>query len=156
MKQWNYKMKRLCSETLKGIGKRAELNKCDVCLVSRILWHLQLLLWKNGDYDSAYSPVTFCYYFSLQAYAAPFQWRLLIFVRKNLWCWVLEAKKKHVSLKSYSLKMRIVCKINMLTRITDWKILWEYSCSSNNIKNWGPSPYNSLHHTHNRKCFSVL
>ena len=31
-----------------------------------------------------------------------------------------------------------------------------YSCLSDNIKNQGPGPYNSLHHTHDKKYFSGL
>ena len=38
---------------------------------------------KNGDYDIWYSPVNFCHNFSSQVYAVPFQWRLLIFIRKK-------------------------------------------------------------------------
>ena len=69
---------------------------------------------------------------------------------------MLEANKKQVPLKSYSLKIRIdsvnqilknkekvakTCNINKLTRITDQKILCVcvYSCLSNN-KKWGPGP----------------
>ena len=39
--------------------------------------------------------------FSFQVYTVPFWWRLLIFIRKNLWQRVLEANKKQVLLKSY-------------------------------------------------------
>ena len=148
-------------QPLQGIVKRAELNKCDICLVSRILWHKRiapsLKVW--GLWDYVYSPVTFHYYFSLQVYAAPFQWRLLIFIEKNLWRWVLEANKKPVSLKSCRLKIRIDFvnqilrnkekvkqprNVNILTRTTDRKILYLYSCLSNDTKNRGPGPYNSL------------
>ena len=38
----------------------------------------------------------------------------------------------------------------MQTRITDWKILCVYT------KNWGPGPYNSLHHADNRRYFLGL
>ena len=42
-----------------------------------------------------------------QVYAAPFQWRLLIYIGKNLWRRVLEVNKKQVPLKSYSLEIRV-------------------------------------------------
>ena len=70
------------------------------CLVSRILRHMRIT-------DTGYSPVTFRHYFPLQVYAASFQWRLLIFIRKNLRRRVLEVNKEQVPLKSYSLKIRI-------------------------------------------------
>ena len=88
---------------------------------------------------------------------------------KKTWYWLLEANKKHVSLKSYSLKIRIdsviqilwnnkkvkwPCNINILTGITDQKILCVYSCLSNDIKTWGPGLYNPLCHTHDKKYFS--
>ena len=87
---------------------------------------------------------------------------------------MLEANKKHVSLKSFSLKIRIDSvnqilrnkeKVNksvnefqtrILTRIPDRKILRVYSCLSNDIKNRGPGPCNSLRHIHDRKYFSGL
>ena len=62
---------------------------------------------------------------------------------------VLEAKKKQVPLKSYSLKIRIdsvnqilmykeknvlTHNINILTRIADWKIMCVYSFFSKNKK----------------------
>ena len=43
-----------------------------------------------------------------------------------------------------------------LTRITDWKILCVYIHVYKIIKKWGTSPYNSLRHADNRKCFSGL
>ena len=88
---------------------------------------------------------------------------------KKTWYWLLEANKKHVSLKSYSLKIRIdsviqilcnnkkvkwPCNINILTGITDQKILCVHSCLSNDIKTWGPGLYNPLCHTHDKKYFS--
>ena len=54
-----------------------------------------------------YSPATFHHNVSLHVCAVLFQWRLLIFIGKNLWPIVLETNKKQVSPKSYSLKIRI-------------------------------------------------
>ena len=82
------------------------------------------LLWKNRDFDIWYSPPTFCHNFSFPVYTAPFQWRLLIYIRKNLLHGVLEANKKQVPLKSYSLEIR-TNSVN-LPRITDQKILCVY------------------------------
>ena len=93
----------------KGIVQRAELCKYDIRLLSRIFWAKRIIpSFKNGDFDIWYSPATFRHNFSLQVYAAPFQWRLLIFIGKNLWRIVLEANKKEVPPKSYSLKIRIL------------------------------------------------
>ena len=87
---------------------------------------------------------------------------LLIFIGKNLWFRVLEANKKQVPPKSYSLKIRIdsvkqilknkekivqTCNINILTRITDWKIPCVYTHVYHIIKNREPGLYNYLHHT---------
>ena len=44
----------------------------------------------------------------------------------------------------------------MLTRITDWKILCVYIHVYWITKNWGPGPYNSLHHADNRRYFLGL
>ena len=41
----------------------------------------------------------------------------------------------------------------MLTRITDQKILCVYIHVYQITKNWGPGPYNSLHHAENRRYF---
>ena len=86
----------------------AEPCKCDICLISRILWCKWIISsLKEWDFDIWYSLATFRHNFSLQVWAAPFQWKPLILIGKNLWCRVLEANKKQVSLKSYSLKIRI-------------------------------------------------
>ena len=84
---------------------------------------------------------------------------------------MLEANKKQVPLKSYSLEIRIgsvnqilknkekvtkTCSINILTRITDRKIQYVYIHVYQILKNWGPGPYNSLRHADNRKYFSGL
>ena len=129
------------------------------------------LLSKNGDFDIWCSPTTFRYNFSLPVYAAPFQWRPLIFIRENLWRRVLKANKTQVSLKSYSVKIRIdsvnqilkneekvkqTRNINILTRITGWKVTCVYIHIYQIKKNWGPGPYNSLRHADNRKYFSDL
>ena len=95
---------------LKGIVKRAEQCKCDICLLSWILWHKRIIpslkRIEIGIFDSHQQLPTMIPTY-LQVYAAPFQWRLFIFIRKNLWCRVLETNKKEVTLKSYSLKIRI-------------------------------------------------
>ena len=44
----------------------------------------------------------------------------------------------------------------MLARITDRKIPCVYIHVYRITKNWGPGPYNSLHHADNRKYFSGL
>ena len=78
--------------------------------------------------------------------------------------------KKQVPLKSYSLKIRIdsvnhilknkevtqTCDINILTRITDPKILCVYFHAYQIMKNQNPGQYNSLCHTDNRKFFLGL
>ena len=84
---------------------------------------------------------------------------------------MLEANNKQVLLKSYSPRIRIdsvnqilknkekvaeTVNINILTRITDRKILCVYIHVYQIIKNRGPGPYNSLRHTDNRKYFSGL
>ena len=94
---------------LKGIVNRAEPCKCDIFLFSRIIWHKRITL-SSKEWRFWYiwhSSATFCHNFSLQIYTSPFQWRLLIFIRKNLWRRVLEANKRKVPLKNYSLKTRI-------------------------------------------------
>ena len=84
---------------------------------------------------------------------------------------MLEAIKKQVRLKSYSLKIRIdsvnqilknkekvkqTRNISMLTRITDRKIPCIYIHVYVTAKNWRPGPYNSLRHADNRRYFSGL
>ena len=84
---------------------------------------------------------------------------------------MLEANKKQIPLKSYSLKIRIdsvnqilknkekvtyTRNISIPTRITDQKIPCVYIHAYQIIKNRGPGPYNSLHHADNRKYFSGL
>ena len=125
---------------------------------------------KNRDYDIRYSPATFRHNFSLQVYAASFQWRLLIYIGKNLWLRVLEANKKQAPLKSYSPKMRAhfvnqVLKnkekvtstyhINIPTRVIGWKIPCVCLCLLNNKKSM-TCRYISLRHTDNGKYFSGL
>ena len=88
-----------------------------------------------------------------------------------MWCRVLEANKKQVPLKSYSLEIRInsvnqilknhekvkwTCNISMLTRITDQKILCVYIHVYQITKNWGPGRYNSLRHADNEIFFGSL
>ena len=129
------------------------------------------LLQKNGDFDIWYSPATLRHNFSFPVYTAPFQWRLLIYIGKNLWRRVLEANKKQVPLKSYSLEIRIdsvnqilknkekvkwTRNISMLTRFTDRKIPCVYNYIYWRTKNWGLGPFNSLHHAYNRRYFSGL
>ena len=99
---------------------------------------------------------------------APSPWRLLNYIKKNLWRRMLEANKKQVPLKSYSLeikihfvnqmlknkeKVKLTHNISMLTRITDQKILYVYIHVYWITKNWGPGPYNFLHQADNRRYF---
>ena len=44
----------------------------------------------------------------------------------------------------------------MLARITDRKILCVYIHAYRITKNWGPGPYNSLHHANNRRYLLSL
>ena len=46
--------------------------------------------------------------------------------------------------------------MNILTRITDWKIPCVYIHVYRITKNWEPGPYNSLRHADNRRYFSGL
>ena len=93
----------------------------------------------------------------LSAIIYPFQWRLQIYIGKNLWHRVLEVNKKQVPLKSYSLEIRIdsVNQIlknkekakytrnkSMLTKITDWEIPCVYIHVYQITKDWGHGPYN--------------
>ena len=82
---------------------------------------------------------------------------------------MLEANKKHIAPKSYSLiiidsvnqilknkeKVTQTHNLNLLTRITDRKIPSLYPHVYHVIKNRGPGPYNSLRHADNRKYFSL-
>ena len=80
---------------------------------------------------------------------------------------MVEANTEQVSLKSCYLKKRIFSvnqilrnkekvkctrNVNILTRITDRNIQ-VYVNVYQIIENLGPGPYNSLHHTDNRKYF---
>ena len=124
------------------------------------IWKSTLLL-KYGDFDIWYSLATFRLNFSFQVYAAPLQWRLLIYIEKNLWHRVLKANKKQVPLKSYCLESRIdsvnqILKnkekviqtrnrnISLRTRIADWKIQCVCIRVYQIIKNWTPGPYKSI------------
>ena len=52
--------------SFKGVVKRAELCKCDIRLLSRILWPKRIIpSFKNGDFDIWYSPAAFRHNFSL-------------------------------------------------------------------------------------------
>ena len=132
---------------------------------------IRALLLKNGDFDIWYSPTTFRYNFSFTVCAAPFQWRMPIYIRKSLWRRVSEANKKQVPLKSYSLEIRIdsvnqilrnkekvkwTRNISILTRIIGRKIPCVYIHVYQIIKNWGLGPYNSPRHADNRRYFSGL
>ena len=111
--------------------------------------------------------VNFRHIFSLQVYAASFQWRLVIFIGRNLWRRVLEANKKQVRLKSYSLKIRINSVnqniveqrsyINPQHKYTNQNYRLKDSvcifCVYQIIKNRGPGLYNSLCHGADRKYF---
>ena len=158
---------------LKGIVKRAEAYKWFILLSLRILWYKRinpsLKEWRFWYF--ILTRATFCHNFSLKVYTAPFQWRLLIFIGKNLWWRVLEANKKQVPLKSYSLEIRInsvnqilknkgkvtqTHSIIILTRITDRNILCVYIHAYQITKNWGPGLYDYLHLADNSKYFLGL
>ena len=80
--------------SFQGFVKRAEPCKCDILLVSRILWHKRIIAsLKNGDFHIWYSRANFRHNCTLQVNAAPFHWRLHILIRKNSWRRVLEANK---------------------------------------------------------------
>ena len=96
-------------------------------LVSRILWHKRIN--SSGDCYIWYSPATFHHNFYLQLYAVPFQWRLLIFIWRNLWHWILEVSEKQV------------LQAERLSHVYE------------TIKNWGSGPYNSLCQNDIRKYF---
>ena len=87
---------------LKGIVKWVKPCKWVILLISRIL-----TLENQPFFKRQYSLATFGRNFSFPVYTAPFQWRLLIYIRKNLWHRVLEANKKQLPMKSYSLEIRI-------------------------------------------------
>lgn len=61
---------------------------------------------KESRYDIWHSPESFRHTFSLRVYAAQLQWRLIIFIGKNLWRWMLAANKKASSLKKILLEYR--------------------------------------------------
>ena len=84
---------------------------------------------------------------------------------------MLEANKKQVPLKSYSLEIRIdsvnqilknkekvkkTRNISMHTRMTDGKIPCVYIHVYRKTKNWGPGPYHSLRHNDNKRYFRVF
>ena len=103
--------------TFPGIVKSAEPCKCVILLVSRILWHERINP-SLKEWGFWYSPATFRHNLSFPVYAVPLQWRLLIYIGKNLLRRVLEANKKHVPLKSYSLEIRIVS-VNQILKIKE-------------------------------------
>ena len=73
-------------DVLKGIVKCAEPGKCDILLVSRILWHKRIIP-SLKEWRFSYLILTG------EVYAAQFPRRLLIFIGKNLWCRVLEDRR---------------------------------------------------------------
>ena len=92
---------------LKGIVKWAEPCKSVILLVSRILWHERISLsLKEWGFWYLILPGFFHHNFSFPAYAVRLQWRMLIYIGKSLWHGVLEANKKQVPLKIYSLEIR--------------------------------------------------
>ena len=90
----------------KGIVKWAEPWKCVILLVSRIFWHKRI---NTSLREWRFWYLILIGHFASQflVYAAPAQWRLLIYIRKNLWHRVLKANKKQVPLKNCSLEIRI-------------------------------------------------
>ena len=91
---------------VKGIVKMSHVNVIFISFQGYFDMCESSLLYKSEDFDIWYSPGTFRHNFSLQIYAAQFQWRPVIFIGKNLWTRVVRANKKQVSLKSYSRKIR--------------------------------------------------
>ena len=102
-------MKRLiANQIFKGIVKRAKPWKCNIRLVSRILWHNRIIpslkewwfwyLTLIGDFPPIFLLTRLCSNISVKG--AYFHW-------KNLWRRVLEANEKQVPPKSYFLKIRI-------------------------------------------------
>ena len=66
-----------------GTIKIAELNKCDICLVSRYCVIIESpLLYKNGDYDIWYSPRTLSHNCSLQL-CSTISVKVLVFIEKK-------------------------------------------------------------------------
>ena len=100
----------LLTKIVQGIVKRAQPCKYNILLVLRILWHNTITTsLKELNFSYWYSPATFLHNCSLQVYAAPFHWRLPIFIGKNLWRKVLEASNNNnnntiIIINSYSLK----------------------------------------------------
>ena len=122
--------------------------------------------------------LTFDTHWQLSAITSPFKFTqqhsskgCLCTSEKNLRHRVLEASKKQVPVKSYSLEIRTdsvnqifknkekgtkIRNVSILTRITDHKIQCLYIHGYQIIKNCGPGPYNSLPHIDNRKTISGL
>ena len=59
--------------------------------------------------------------FSFPVYTVPFQWRLLIYIGKNLWCGVLEANKKQVPRKILSGNKNQFCQSNIFGSFSNLK-----------------------------------
>ena len=93
-------------ELFKGIVKGAEPMKYDIHLVSGILWQkwiIPLKEWRSFDTHRQLSAIISPY----KSVRHHFSEGRLFSSEKNLWRSVLEVNKKQVSLKSYSLKIRI-------------------------------------------------
>ena len=97
----------------KGIVNRVESRKYDIRLVSRILWRKRIIYLKEWDFDIWYSPATFRHNFFLQVDAAPYQWKLLIFIGENLWSRVLEAKRSKFLWKAILWKWELIISIKI-------------------------------------------
>ena len=93
---------------VKGIVEWVEPSKCIILLISRILWHKRINP-SLKEWRFWYLILTdhFSPWCTFPVHAVPLLWRLLIYIRKNLWHRVLEANKKQVTLKSFSLEIRI-------------------------------------------------
>ena len=93
---------------LKGIVKRAEPCKYDIRLVSSILWHKWIIpSLKKWRFRYLLPTSNFPPQFLLTSLCSTISVKAAFFIWKNLRRSVLDANKKQVSLKNYSLKIRI-------------------------------------------------
>ena len=96
------------SSNFKGIVKWAEPCKCIILLVSRILWHKRINL-SLKEWRFWYLMLTshFPPWFILSCLHSTIPMKAAYLIGKNLWHRVLQANKKQVPLKSYSLEIRM-------------------------------------------------
>ena len=95
-----------------GTIKIAELNKCDICLVSRYCVIIESpLLYKNGDYDIWYSPGTLTHNCSLQL-CSTISVKVLVFIEKKT-CNVGSLKEASSSKKLFCESKNLFCQSNL-------------------------------------------